>query len=217
MRRAATLLISGALALSACQEPAAAGESSVLAPAASRQSDEAKGLKQAIFSGGCYWGVEGVFSHVLGVTSVIPGFQGMTDADAHLIPQVTTLGRGGSDTSAAYFAAKLKASALEIWTDVPGMFSANPRSTPAARQLRTLTYDEAQEIATAGAKVLHPRCILPARQYQIPLYVFATQAPQLGGTLICQKDAFLCAAHGTQIGISFNKRIGAGFFSRSCE
>lgn len=94
------------------------------------------------------------------------------------------LGRGGSDTSAAYLAAKLQARQLEIWTDVPGMFSANPRSTPSARQLRVLTYDEAQEIATAGAKVLHPRCILPARQHGIPLYVYATQAPQLGGTLL---------------------------------
>ena len=94
------------------------------------------------------------------------------------------LGRGGSDTSAAYLAAKLAADRLEIWTDVPGMFSANPRSTPNARQLRELTYEEAQEIATAGAKVLHPRCILPARQYRIPLHVLATQAPQLGGTVL---------------------------------
>ena len=102
------------------------------------------------------------------------------DADGNTV----LLGRGGSDTSAAYLAAKINAASLEIWTDVPGMFSANPRSTPSARQLLKLTYDEAQEIATAGAKVLHPRCILPARQYQIPLHVFATQAPQLGGTLI---------------------------------
>jgi diaminopimelate decarboxylase/aspartate kinase len=96
------------------------------------------------------------------------------------------LGRGGSDTSAAYLAAKLRAQQLEIWTDVPGMFSANPRSTRNARQLRRLTYDEAQEIATAGAKILHPRCIMPARQYQIPLYVYATQAPELDGTLLTQ-------------------------------
>jgi bifunctional diaminopimelate decarboxylase / aspartate kinase len=94
------------------------------------------------------------------------------------------LGRGGSDTSAAYFAAKLRARRLEIWTDVPGMFSANPRSTPTARLLRSLHYDEAQEIATSGAKVLHPRCILPARQYRIPLHVYATQAPDLEGTVL---------------------------------
>ncbi len=94
------------------------------------------------------------------------------------------LGRGGSDTSAAYFAAKLRAQRLEIWTDVPGMFSANPRATPSARLLRALHYDEAQEIATSGAKVLHPRCILPVRQQRIPLHVYATQAPHLEGTVL---------------------------------
>jgi bifunctional diaminopimelate decarboxylase / aspartate kinase len=94
------------------------------------------------------------------------------------------LGRGGSDTSASYLAAKLRAQRLEIWTDVPGMFSANPRSTPTARLLRSLHYDEAQEIATSGAKVLHPRCILPARQQRIPLHVYATQAPHLEGTVL---------------------------------
>ncbi len=94
------------------------------------------------------------------------------------------LGRGGSDTSAAYLAAKLRAQRLEIWTDVPGMFSADPRFTPTARLLRALHYDEAQEIATSGAKVLHPRCILPARQYRIPLHVYATQAPELEGTVL---------------------------------
>jgi len=94
------------------------------------------------------------------------------------------LGRGGSDTSAAYFAAKLAARQLEIWTDVPGMFSANPRHTPQARLLRSLHYDEAQEIASSGAKVLHPRCILPAKSQQIPIVVYATQCPQLEGTHI---------------------------------
>ena len=94
------------------------------------------------------------------------------------------LGRGGSDTSAAYFAAKLRAARLEIWTDVPGLFSANPRAVPTARLLRELHYDEAQEIASNGAKVLHPRCILPVRQYKIPLHVYATQAPGLEGTVV---------------------------------
>ena len=94
------------------------------------------------------------------------------------------LGRGGSDTSGAYFAAKLQALRLEIWTDVPGMFSANPRSTPASRLLRELHYDEAQEIASSGAKVLHPRCILPVRAQNIPLFVYATQSPDMEGTHI---------------------------------
>jgi diaminopimelate decarboxylase/aspartate kinase len=99
------------------------------------------------------------------------------------------LGRGGSDTSGAYFAAKLAAARLEIWTDVPGLFSANPRSIPTARLLRALHYDEAQEIASNGAKVLHPRCLLPVRQYKIPLHVYATQVPGLEGTVISAEVA----------------------------
>jgi diaminopimelate decarboxylase/aspartate kinase len=98
--------------------------------------------------------------------------------------ETVLLGRGGSDTSGAYFAAKLQAVRLEIWTDVPGLFSANPRVVPNARLLRSLHYDEAQEIASNGAKILHPRCVLPVRQYQIPLHVYATQAPGLQGTVI---------------------------------
>src|SRR5690606_40352004 len=69
------------------------------------------------------------------------------------------LGRGGSDTSAGCFGAMLKAECVEIWTDVPGMFSANPRVVPEARLLARLDYEEAQEIATTGAKVLHPRAL----------------------------------------------------------
>lgn len=95
------------------------------------------------------------------------------------------LGRGGSDTSAAYLAAKLGAQRLEIWTDVPGMFSANPRNTPASRLLCELHYDEAQEIASSGAKVLHPRCILPVRSRGIPIRIHATQMPDMAGTRIC--------------------------------
>jgi bifunctional diaminopimelate decarboxylase / aspartate kinase len=103
-----------------------------------------------------------------------------SDAAGHTV----VLGRGGSDTSAAYLAAKLRAARLEIWTDVPGMFSANPRATPSARLLRALDYDEAQEIASNGAKVLHPRCILPVRQARIPLHVYATHTPALEGTVV---------------------------------
>lgn len=94
------------------------------------------------------------------------------------------LGRGGSDTSAAYFAAKLQASALEVWTDVPGMFSANPKVVPGARLLRTLSYEEAQEIASTGGSVLHPRSISPCRRHGIPLKVLCTSQPELPGTLV---------------------------------
>lgn len=94
------------------------------------------------------------------------------------------LGRGGSDTSATHFAAKLSAIRCEIWTDVPGMFTANPRSVPNARLLKRLSYAEAQEIASTGAKVLHPRCIQPARQFQIPLSIRCTGAPDMPATTI---------------------------------
>lgn len=98
--------------------------------------------------------------------------------------ETVLLGRGGSDTSAAYFASKIQAKRLEIWTDVPGMFSANPKLISSARLLRSLDYDEAQELATSGAKALHPRAIPPVRDAGIPLYVCSTMAPQLAGTVI---------------------------------
>lgn len=94
------------------------------------------------------------------------------------------LGRGGSDTSAAYLAAMLHARRLEIWTDVPGMFTANPHEIPSARLLRQLDYMEGQELASMGAKILHPRCIEPVRRYAIPLHIKCTDAPDLEGTVI---------------------------------
>jgi len=108
--------------------------------------------------------------------------QGFIASDAK--GDTVLLGRGGSDTSGSYFAAKLGARRLEIWTDVPGMFTANPRAVPNARLLKSLDYDEAQEIASSGAKVLHPRCILPAKHYAIPLSVHATHMPELEGTVV---------------------------------
>lgn len=94
------------------------------------------------------------------------------------------LGRGGSDTSAAYFGALLGAERVEIWTDVPGMFSANPREVPDARLLARLDYAEAQEIATTGAKVLHPRSIGPCRDAGVPMAILDTERPELPGTRI---------------------------------
>jgi len=94
------------------------------------------------------------------------------------------LGRGGSDTSAAYLAAKLGAVRCEIWTDVPGMFTADPRLVPSARLLRRLGWDEAQEIATTGAGVLHPRCLRPLQLSAIPLQIHSTPHPEVEGTSI---------------------------------
>src|SRR6185312_11690175 len=103
--------------------------------------------------------------------------------------ETVLLGRGGSDTSAAYFAAKLEAERLEIWTDVPGLFSADPREVPAARLLQSLDYDEAQEIASSGGKVLHPRCIEPVRRLGIPLHIRHTPDPRLPHTVISRGSA----------------------------
>ncbi len=129
------------------------------------------------------------FSAVTGRVYLSQGFIA-SDEDGHTV----LLGRGGSDTSGSYFAAKLAAIRLEIWTDVPGMFSANPRGMPSARLIWSLHYDEAQEIASSGAKVLHPRCLLPVRQYGIPLHVYATQTPEMPGTVISASPAGADAA-----------------------
>jgi len=94
------------------------------------------------------------------------------------------LGRGGSDTSAALFGGLLRARGVEIWTDVPGMFSANPREVPDARLLTRLDYAEAQEIATTGAKVLHPRSLGPCRTSGVPMAILDTERPDLPGTRI---------------------------------
>jgi diaminopimelate decarboxylase/aspartate kinase len=98
--------------------------------------------------------------------------------------ETVLLGRGGSDTSAAYFAARLQARRLEIWTDVPGMFTADPRVVPSARLLLALHYDEAQELASAGSSVLHPRCLSPVRDFSIPLFIRSTAHPEVEGTVV---------------------------------
>jgi diaminopimelate decarboxylase/aspartate kinase len=110
--------------------------------------------------------------------------QGFIAANPH--GDTVLLGRGGSDTSAALLAALLDATACEIWTDVPGIYTANPHQLPHARLLKQLNYDEAQEIASMGAKVLHPNCIPPVRRAGIPMVVKYTCLPDHSGTHITQ-------------------------------
>jgi diaminopimelate decarboxylase/aspartate kinase len=98
--------------------------------------------------------------------------------------ETVLLGRGGSDTSASYFASKLESERLEIWTDVPGMFTANPHDIPSARLLKKLDYMEAQEMAAMGAEVLHPRAIDPAKESDIPLTLKDIERPNQDGTFI---------------------------------
>lgn len=110
--------------------------------------------------------------------------QGFIATHAHKPGETVLLGRGGSDTSGAYFAHKLGATRLEIWTDVPGMYTANPREVASARLLKQLHYEEAQELASMGAKVLHPRCLAPVREAGIPLHIKCTELPDVEGTVI---------------------------------
>ena len=102
-----------------------------------------------------------------GAIAIVAGFQGVSQ-DTN---DVTTLGRGGSDTTAVALAAALDADVCEIYTDVDGIFSADPRVVPAARKLSTVTYDEMLELAASGAKVLHLRCVEYARKYELPIHV----------------------------------------------
>ncbi len=94
------------------------------------------------------------------------------------------LGRGGSDTSGALLAALAGAERLEIWTDVPGLFTADPREVPAARLIRSIGYREARELAWLGAKVLHPACLEPAERHGTPVIIRCTPRPELDGTRI---------------------------------
>ncbi|OOF37758.1 lysine-sensitive aspartokinase 3 [Rodentibacter heidelbergensis] len=98
--------------------------------------------------------------------------------------KTTTLGRGGSDYSAALLAEVLNAKDVLIWTDVAGIYTTDPRIVPAAQRIDTMSFAEAAEMATFGAKVLHPATLLPAVRSNIPVYVGSSKAPQDGGTWV---------------------------------
>ncbi len=108
--------------------------------------------------------------------------QGFIGRDPH--GKTTTLGRGGSDYSAALLAEVLNAKDVLIWTDVAGIYTTDPRIVPAAQRIDTMSFAEAAEMATFGAKVLHPATLLPAVRSNIPVYVGSSKAPQDGGTWV---------------------------------
>jgi aspartate kinase len=114
-----------------------------------------------------------------GITPVVGGFVGATPNGI-----VTTLGRGGSDYSAALFGAALRAEAIEIWTDVDGMLTADPRVVNGARLIEQIRFDEASELASFGAKVLHPSTIAPAVKIGIPVFIYNSRRPEGCGTRI---------------------------------
>ncbi|WP_110180627.1 aspartate kinase [Nocardioides solisilvae] len=110
---------------------------------------------------------------------IVAGFQGVS-ADTK---EITTLGRGGTDTTAVALAAALRADVCEIYTDVDGVFTADPRIVPAARKLDKVAYEEMLELAAAGAKILHLRCVEYGRRYGIPIHVRSSFS-QLQGTWV---------------------------------
>ncbi|MEW7313185.1 lysine-sensitive aspartokinase 3 [Buttiauxella gaviniae] len=101
--------------------------------------------------------------------------------------RTTTLGRGGSDYTAALLGEALHASRVDIWTDVPGIYTTDPRMVPAAKRIDKIAFEEAAEMATFGAKVLHPATLLPAVRSDIPVFVGSSKDPKAGGTLVCNK------------------------------
>jgi len=111
-----------------------------------------------------------------GHIAIVAGFQGVSQDTK----DITTLGRGGSDTTAVALAAALEADVCEIYTDVDGIFTADPRIVPAARQIKRITSEEMLEMAASGAKVLHLRCVEYARRFSLPVHVRSSFSPREG-------------------------------------
>ncbi|KAK3604807.1 hypothetical protein CHS0354_000469 [Potamilus streckersoni] len=135
--------------------------------------------------------------------------------------KTTTLGRGGSDYSAAIFGSLLNASAIQIWTDVDGVLTSDPRVVPNARRLKQMTFNEAAELAYFGAKVLHPATIQPAVTKNIPVLVLNSKRPEIEGTVIMKEiqsfdglvKAVACKKDQTIINLTTTNMLGTvGFF-----
>jgi aspartate kinase len=134
-----------------------------------------------------------------GEVPVLPGFIGRSSRGI-----TTTLGRGGSDFSAALLGASLGAEEIQIWTDVDGMMTVDPRVVPGARSLETAAFEEAAELAYFGAKVLHPATIKPAIEKGIPVVVLNSMNPSFPGTRIAPSSG---EASGEPRAIAFKKDI----------
>jgi len=116
--------------------------------------------------------------------TVIPGFISSNEKN-----EITTLGRGGSDFSAAIIAAAIHADVLQIWTDVSGMFTANPKLVKQAKPIQSISYQEAMELSHFGAKVLYPPTILPVMEKNIPILIKNTSRPEEKGTAIAAESS----------------------------
>lgn len=152
-----------------------------------------------------------------GIVPVVTGFIGATKNG-----KTTTLGRGGSDYTASILGFCLSASEIQIWTDVDGIYTADPRFVKKAKLLSTVSYREASEMAWFGARVLHPRTMRPAIKGNIPLRVLNTFNPKAPGTLIIDKPDFShpitaisCKKKITMVNIySTEMLLSKGFFAR---
>lgn len=115
---------------------------------------------------------------------ITQGFIGMEGGG-----RTTTLGRGGSDYTAALLGEALGAARIDIWTDVPGIYTTDPRIVINAKRIKEISFEEASEMATFGAKILHPATLLPAIRNQIPVFVGSSRNPTAGGTYVIQKTS----------------------------
>lgn len=141
-----------------------------------------------------------------GAIPIVAGFQGVSQDTK----DVTTLGRGGSDTTAVALAAALGADACEIYTDVDGVFSADPRIVPKARHVPTMTYEEMLELAAHGAKVLHLRCVEYARRSDIPLRVRSSFTTSTGTLVTSNSNYDRLTAQAEAEGVAVEQPIISG-------
>ncbi|GIH75378.1 aspartate kinase [Planobispora longispora] len=121
----------------------------------------------------------------LGQIAIVAGFQGVSQNSK----DITTLGRGGSDTTAVALAAALEADVCEIYTDVDGIFTADPRIVPAARKIPKISYEEMMEMAACGAKILHLRCVEYARRFNLPIHVRSSFSTKEGTWVVSDPDS----------------------------
>lgn len=156
-----------------------------------------------------------------GIVTVMDGFIGASQEGV-----TTTLGRGGSDFSASLVGAAIDAEAIEIWTDVDGVLTCDPNLVPDTHPVRTISFDEAAELAYFGAKVLHPATVLPAKEKNIPVWILNSHRPEALGTKIVAEavpcsnilKSVTCKRGITVVNIRSTRMLGAhGFLRRIFE
>ena len=143
--------------------------------------DAPKNVSECFLNAVCYTRPDAGFSNLCAENDIVLS-QGFIAKNHN--GQTVLLGREGSDTSAAYFSTLLNADKLQIWTDVNGMYTTDPNKVKEAKLIEQISYNEAFDMAEAGAKVLHPRCLSAVVPYKIPVEIRNTRFPEVSGTLI---------------------------------